>query len=109
MVLIDCSVRTESIEWEVETALRETDPVRVLVITADQTADVTISGATILSYSTDRKGIKRLRAQVNSWAEKVLEINLRKSSRIGACVWGFLLLLLFGFVLISTIMSAGTQ
>lgn len=109
LVLIDCSVQTESVEWEIETALRETDPARVLVITTGQTADVATTGATILSYSTDKGGIKQLRAQVSFWAEKTLQMDLRKARWIAACFWGFLFLVPIISGIIFSLLGAGEQ
>jgi len=87
LAVIDCTVRTESVDWEIQTSLRELDAGRVLVMTTDQAPVVAANGATVSSYAADRGGIKRLRAQVTSWAGQALNINMRKAKGIAACVW----------------------
>lgn len=89
LVVIDCTVRTESVDWEIETALRQRDPDRVLLMTLGPDAVVAAASATLLSYSADRAGTKRLRAETAAWAGAATGIDLPKARRVDMWVWLF--------------------
>jgi len=109
LAVIDCTVWTESVDWEIQTSLRELGPSRVLVITVDQSLVVAAHGALIISYSTNRGGIDRLRVEVTSWASEALNIDARKAQRFGTFVWLVVLILIVGrFVLLTLLISGQT-
>ena len=95
LVVIDCTVRTESVDWEIQTALRERDPDRVLVMTVGTDGAVAAGSATLLTYSADRAGTKQLRADIAAWAGAATGIDLRKARRIALWVW----LVVFAFII----------
>jgi hypothetical protein len=95
LAVIDCTVRTESVDWEIQTSLGKLDPSRILVINMDYSgARVMPHGVSAVPYSIDRRGLARLRSQVTSWAHKALNIDERRARRVRRCAW----LLLLGVV-----------
>jgi hypothetical protein len=93
LIVIDCSVRTESVDWELQLARREMPSNRVLGITNDAISSNVAEGLRVSSYSTDRKGIKRLRNEVIAWAGTVLKYDPRKPQRVGVIVFVLLIYL----------------
>lgn len=68
LVIIDRSVPTESVMWEVDTALHFIDKRRVLIISRDQTPVNTTSDVKIIMYGNEPDAMTHLRRDIGSWA-----------------------------------------
>ena len=72
LVIIDRSVPTESVMWEVGTALHFIGQRRVLIISRNQTLIDTTSDVKIIKYGQEPDALTRLRRDIGSWAGRTL-------------------------------------
>lgn len=72
LVIIDRSVQTESVMWEVATALHFVDQRRVVIISSDQEPINNTSDVEVIKYGHGPEMITRLRRDIGSWAETTL-------------------------------------
>jgi hypothetical protein len=87
LAIVDCSTRTESVEWEIRTSLDALGEQRVLVITTGPDTASLVAASSLIAYSRDRRGLALLRSRVKSWAGHLLGFNATKSVCIGIAVW----------------------
>jgi hypothetical protein len=72
LAIIDRSVPTESVTWEVDTALHLIDKRRVLILSRDQTSINTTPDVKIVKYGQEPDAMTRLRRDIGSWAGRTL-------------------------------------
>jgi hypothetical protein len=91
LVIIDNSMPTGSIKWEIAAALQAVDPRRVLVIARDQAATNTTVDVEVIKYGQGRKAMAQLHRDIAGWVGRALPGGL--PSRLLAAVWICVLLL----------------
>jgi hypothetical protein len=67
-VIIDCSVLTKSVTWEIVEAFRSVGRHRVLLIANESTPDIGATGAQIVRYGRGPDAMQQLRAGITDWA-----------------------------------------
>jgi hypothetical protein len=87
LVIIDCSVLTGSVMWEINTALQHVNRRGVLIITNDQVPIGTTIDAEILSYGRGPKAMAVLRSDMATWAEGALPGRRSRFIPVATLAW----------------------
>ena len=107
LVIIDCSVMTESVKWEIDTALSYVSASRVLVVTNNEVPGGLDLAAKVIRYGTGRAAMRELRTEIFNWADAALGGHeARRSVRV-VVAWVATLLIAALLTLWHTSVSAG--
>jgi hypothetical protein len=107
LVIVDSSVATESVIWEISAALHYVGQRCVLIITADQAPINTIGDVELIKYGKGGKAMKRLRRDIAGWAGRALPSGRSRLVLVAIVVWSCVLLLAIALFL-SQLFSAAT-
>jgi len=87
LVVVDISILTESILWEIDRVLENVDRRKILIITDDESRIFSTTDIAIAHYGADLKsGACRLRQYISTWATVVLSSS-RSRSRWAVVAW----------------------
>ena len=109
LVIIDCSILTDSVKWEVDAALQHVKRQCVLVITDDQAPIGAATDTEIVFYGQGPKWTARLESNIAAWAEWALPGRPSKFLPMAALAWFCVLLVAsadLGLAILSRINSA---
>jgi hypothetical protein len=90
LAVVDCTMPSKSVDWEIRTSLEKLGPRRVLVTSAQRDAASPLGFGEVLFYTNDPAGRRALKRQVREWAAGVLGFDLRKALRIRIFAWSFI-------------------
>ncbi len=93
LVIIDNSVPTESVMWEISSALHYVDRRHVLVIASDQAPINTTAGVEVVKYGQGPNAMARLQRDIADWAGRALPSGRAGLVRVANIVWICLLAL----------------
>jgi hypothetical protein len=99
LVIIDSSVATESVMWEISSALHYVGQRRVLIIATDQAPINTTGDVEVIKYGKGGKAMARLQRDIAGWAGRALPSDSSKLVLVATVVWICVLLLAIAFFL----------
>jgi hypothetical protein len=92
LVIIDCSVLTASVIWEVGQALLHVNRQRVLIITSENATMDPVVDTEIVRYGNGVNAISKLRADLATWAQSTVSGDLRAVRYVTSFAWIIVLL-----------------
>ena len=106
LVIIDSSMPTGSIKWEIAAALHAVDGRRVLIIARDQASTNSTVDVEVIKYGQGPKAMARLQRDITGWAGRALPGGLSERLRFATAVWICLLLLAIALLVVPALFVA---
>jgi hypothetical protein len=104
LIIIDCSIASESVLWEIDTSMKYLVPERVLVLVNESAPQLAgVNQLSALRYDTRQASIAVLRSRIERWAQTALPGDRPWIAPLSVALWGLILLLGFLHILFAIV------